>query len=101
MCDKYAGCPITWFSRLQTEISLSTTEAEYIVLSTAARKVLSLREMVIELKPILDIPAADHVIRCTLFEDNKGAEELAHIPKNRLRTKHIAVKYHHFRETVR
>ena len=27
---KYAGCPITWFSRLQTEIALSATEAEYI-----------------------------------------------------------------------
>ena len=53
------------------------------------------------MKPILGIPAADLVIRCTLFEDNKGAEELANVPKNRPRTKHIAVKYHHFREAVR
>ena len=30
-----------------------------------------------------------------------GAEELAKIPKNRPRTKHIAVKYHHFREAVK
>ena len=52
---KYAGCPITWFSRLQTEIALSTTEAEYIALSTAAREVLPLREMILELKPILNI----------------------------------------------
>ena len=29
----YAGCPITWCSKLQTEIALSTTEAEYIALS--------------------------------------------------------------------
>ena len=35
---KYAGCPITWFSCLQTEIVLSTTEADYIVLSTAIRE---------------------------------------------------------------
>ena len=98
---KYAGCPITWFSRLQTEIALSTTEAEYIALSTAAREVLPLREMVTELKTILDIPNAKLVIQCTLFEDNKGAEELANVPKNRPRTKHIAVKYHHFREAVR
>ncbi len=28
----YAGCPITWTSKLQTEIALSTTEAEYIAL---------------------------------------------------------------------
>ena len=57
--------------------------------------------MVTELKTILDIPNAKLVIQCTLFEDNKGAEELANVPKNRPRTKHIAVKYHHFREAVR
>ena len=98
---KYAGCPINWFSRLQTEIALSTTEAEYMTLSLAAREVLPLRELVVELKDILQIPQAKLKIRCTLFEDNKGAEELAKVPKNRPRTKHIATKYHHFREHVK
>ena len=41
------------------------------------------------------------VVKCTVFEDNKGAKELAICPKNRPRTKHIAVKYHHFREHVK
>ena len=36
----YAGCPITWGSKLQTEISLSTTESEYISLSSAMREVI-------------------------------------------------------------
>jgi len=31
------GCPLTWASRLPTEIALSTVEAEYIALSTAMR----------------------------------------------------------------
>ena len=65
-----------------------------------AREVLPLREMITELKPILNLPKTKLVIRCTLFEDNMGAEELANVPKNRPRTKHIAVKYHHFREAV-
>ncbi len=29
----YAGCPIYWQSKLQTEISLTTAEAEYITMS--------------------------------------------------------------------
>jgi len=69
-------------------------------LSSAAREVLPLRETRTELRSILNIPDANLVIKCTLFEDNMGAEELAKIQKNRSRTKHIAVKYHHFREAV-
>ena len=33
----YAGCPITWSSKLQTLTALSTTEAKYVVLSSALR----------------------------------------------------------------
>ena len=36
-----------------------------------------------------------------VFEDNSGALELARLPKQRSRTKHINVCCHHFREHVR
>ena len=36
----YANCPIIWQSKLQTTIALSTTEAEYVALSTAMRDVI-------------------------------------------------------------
>ena len=36
----YAGCPITWLSKLQTEISLSSTESEYIALSHSMREAI-------------------------------------------------------------
>eukprot|EP00978_Attheya_sp_CCMP212_P017515 scaffold46797_cov52-Attheya_sp.AAC.1 len=37
---RYCGCPITWRSKLQTEVALSTTEAEYVALSQSLREVL-------------------------------------------------------------
>jgi hypothetical protein len=97
----YMGCPLLWKSQLQTEIALSTTEAEYICLSQALRKVIPLMEIVREMKA-LGYNTGDTTpnIRCTLFEDNSGALALANAPAMRPRTKHINVKYHHFRSYV-
>jgi len=39
-------------------------------------------------------------VKCTLFEDNSGTVYLANAPSMRPRTKHINVKYHHFRSMV-
>ena len=48
----------------------------------------------------MDIPIQKPNVKCTVFEDNNGALELAKAPKMRPRTKHIALKYHHFRYHV-
>ena len=45
----YAGCPIHWMSKLQTEIALSTTEAEYIALSQALRDVIPMMALLAEI----------------------------------------------------
>ncbi len=79
---KYAGCPVHWFSRLQTEIALSTTEAEYIALSTAARELLPMRELLAEITAFMKLTTKPPQIHCTLFEDNVGAKTLAKAPKN-------------------
>ena len=39
---RFAGAPITWASKMQTITALSTTEAEYIALSTSLREVIPL-----------------------------------------------------------
>jgi hypothetical protein len=36
----YAGCPISWASKLQSQVALSTTEAEYIAMSQSLRDVI-------------------------------------------------------------
>ena len=95
------GCPITWVSKLQTEVALSTTEAEYIALSHSVRELIPFRNLTLELQIRLDLLPSNTTISCKVFEDNNGALELATKPKFRPRTKHIAIKYHHSRGSVK
>lgn len=96
----YANCPLIWASKLQTEIALSTTEAEYIALSQAMKEIIPLINILGEIKRhykvIDDLPE----IHCQLFEDNKSALALAKAPQMNPRTKYISLKYHHFRSYV-
>ena len=98
---QFMGCPILWVSKLQTEIALSTTEAEYIALSQAMRDVIPLMTIIEELSEVLKIKKEKPKIFCTVFEDNNGALELAKTPRMRPRTKHISLTYHHFRQQVK
>jgi hypothetical protein len=98
----YAGCPLIWASKLQTEIALSTTEAEYIALSQSLREVIPIMNLLKETREQgIDVTPFQPQVHCKVFEDNSGALELAKVPKMRPRTKHINIKYHHFREFVR
>jgi hypothetical protein len=70
----YAGCPMHWSSKMQTEIALSTTEAEYIALSQAIREVIPIIWLMEESKQ-LGVPVlnATPKVHCKVFEDNAGA----------------------------
>ena len=96
----YAGCPLTWCSKLQSEIALSTTEAEYIALSQSLREVIPLIQLLREINDIFPLHMPTPEIHCKVWEDNNGALSLAQKGKFSPRTKHIAIKYHHFREHV-
>ncbi len=95
---KYAGCQIVWCLKLQTTISLSTIEAEYIALSMACQEVIYLINLTDKLREQgVDLISRQPQTSCQLFEDNAGAIELAKQPKLCPRTKHLAIQYHHFR----
>jgi hypothetical protein len=70
----YAGCPLVWVSKLQTEVALSTTEAEYIALSQAMRELIPLLGLLEELTPALQLnknqPAVywKHVVMIIIME---------------------------------
>ena len=97
----YAGCPILWCSKLQTEIALSTAEAEYIALSQAMRQVIPMMNLITEISCIFDIYMPKPEVHCKVFEDNRSAITIAEANKFTPRTKHIALKYHHFRRYVK
>ena len=93
--------PLHWSSRLQSIIALSTTEAEFVALSEATREITPYLNFLKEVYSRLpDLPLATSQPVCTLFEDNKGAIALATVNRYRSRTKHIGLKYHHFRDLL-
>ena len=95
----YAGCPIIWSSKLQTQVALSTTEVEYISLSQSLREVILVINLPNEMKEN-NISSVSWVpnVYCKAFEDNSGALELAKLPRMQPRTKHINLVYHHLKE---
>jgi hypothetical protein len=110
----FMGCPLIWGSKLQTQIALSTMEAEYIALSLAMRELIGLRAL---LKDIYTTVLCDpkglekinyntiaktfgEIPQSIVHEDNQACLKFASIPRMSPRTKHIAIPYHFFREKV-
>ena len=97
----FGGCPLIWCSKLQTEVALSTTEAEYIALSQSMRELLPMRRLIKEVGTELNLAFVQPaLIHTTVFEDNNGAIILATGTKITPRTKHLAVKWHFFRDKI-
>ena len=96
----YYGCPLTWCSKLQTEISLSTTESEYIALSQEMREVIPFMNIMIEVGDVFTLHKPKPKFHCKAFEDNRSCIKVVESPKFAPRTKHITIKYHHFRSFV-
>ncbi|XP_071637520.1 uncharacterized protein [Temnothorax longispinosus] len=88
-----ANGSVTWSSRRQKMVTLSTTKAEYVAASSAAKEAVWLRHLLCEI---------GH--RCenatTLIVDNQSAIKLAKNPEFHERTKHIDVRCHHIREMI-
>ncbi len=88
-----AGGPVSWLSKKQAIVALSTCEAEYVALSTATQETIWLRRLLDSLKTS---PSG----AITVMEDNQGAIAIAKNPVAHARTKHIDIRYHFIRETI-
>ncbi len=78
----YAGCPVSWASKLQSQVALSTTEAEYIAMSQALRDIIPVMNLLQEMREReFQVICNEPYVYCKVFEDNSGALELARLPK--------------------
>ncbi|KAL7476172.1 hypothetical protein ACHAW6_002053, partial [Cyclotella cf. meneghiniana] len=78
----YAACPIIWASKLQSQVTLSTCEGEYISMSMALCDVIPLMELIKEMREHkFGIIKMQPYVYCKVFEDNSGALELATLPR--------------------
>ena len=61
------------------------------------REIIPMMKHIEQLEKTLNIESKRPSVKCKVFEDNNSAIELAKAPKIHTCTKHIALKYHHFR----
>jgi hypothetical protein len=77
----YAGCPVSWASKLQSQVALSTTEAGYIAMSQALCDVNPVMNLLQEMREQeFQVICNEPYVYCKVFEDNSGALELARLP---------------------
>ena len=89
-----AGGAVSWLSKKQSTVALSTAEAEYMSLSSASQEAVWLRKLLADFD--FGIPQKPTVIK----EDNQGTIAIAQNPVYHSRTKHIEIKHHYVRETI-
>ena len=88
-----AGGAVSWSSKKQSSVALSTTESEYMALLHALKEQIWLLRFLREIG--YDISSQN-----IIYTDNQGAIALAHNPEHHARTKHIDIQYHFVRNCV-
>ena len=91
-CTFVGHCLTSWFSKKQTALAISTTEAEYVSAGKACQQALWMKQALVD----YGIQLND----ITIFFDNKGAIDLSKNPVQHARTKHIEIRHHFLRDNV-
>ena len=89
------GGDVSWKSSKQSTVADSSTEAEYIAASEAAKEAVWMRKFIEELGVVPSI-AGPIIVYC----DNNGAIAQAKEPRSHQRTKHILRRFHLIREII-
>lgn len=87
------GGAISWRSHKQQTVALSTAEAEYMAMSSAAQEALYLRQLHGEL-------SQQQINPLIIFSDNQSAIKLSLNDNYLPRSKHIDIRYHFLKDHV-
>lgn len=90
---KIAGGPVSWQSKKQPTVALSSCEAEFVSLCEATKEVLWITYFLDELGIEYDTPM--------IFTDSQSAINWTKNAKQHQRTKHVALKYFFIRDVAR
>jgi hypothetical protein len=88
----YSGGAVSWQSRLQKCVALSTTEAEYIAITEATEELLWMKKFLQE----LGLQQERYLFYC----DNQSVIHLSKNSTFHSRSKHIDVRYHWIRDAL-
>ncbi|XP_050913651.1 uncharacterized mitochondrial protein AtMg00810 [Lathyrus oleraceus] len=83
---------ISWFSKKQNCVFLSTAEVEYIATGSSCSQLVWMKQMLTEYNVTQDV--------MTLYYDNLSAINISKNPIQHSRTKHIDIRHHFIRELV-
>ena len=81
------GALVSWFSRTQKCVTLSTTKAEYVAMADGVKEALNVRGILAFLMPSLGSMSIG------VYEDSKGAIDLARNPLSSSNSKQIGTIY--------
>ena len=87
------GAAVSWKTKKQTRIALSSAEAEYMSLCEATRECIYLRHLLRDMGIAPTGPTE-------MFEDNQPCIHIANNPVTSSRTKHVDLSYHFIRESI-
>ncbi|CAB0002804.1 unnamed protein product, partial [Nesidiocoris tenuis] len=94
LCVRLNNGLISWASRRQQTIALSSVEAEYMALSSCVQEVIWMRAMMQEVLYAIEGPTR-------IFCDNQGAIHLSHNEVVSRKSKHIELRYHFLKEHLK
>ena len=95
-----AGAPVSWSSKRQKTVAMSSCEAEYVAASEATKEAMWLRRLLKELIGVYTLSGLESSYTSVLEIDNNSAMKLSKNPEFHARSKHIAIRHHFIREQI-